>query len=311
MAPPAQIDLSALSPVQDGGGGNEDGSAREAKMLAVLSAAVSGRGAAGSTDDAAATAAADLDGLYNAERPEAVEDFLWSLWMLLIATVKKVPADDARQQLLVETVAQLTKKRDDPVNLWGQDTRVWSELPMLGPCMRDAWNRKFPPSTQDVAAADADAASTVRPKLNGSDEDDEDAVREWISLNSFAARMFGQKLQSWANLAIWELRAALEEQLPEASPTTAKDASLATACEWIMHAGDALHEQGLRPQSLDSMEERALKPGKLFGSATSGLSAERWSFWRKRMGELCAEVGSAEVKERAQKAVDKMKALEG
>ncbi|KAM4062967.1 hypothetical protein HRG_010470 [Hirsutella rhossiliensis] len=285
MASPAKIDLSCLSPDKDTD--NKDGAAREAKMLDVLSAAVN---SAESTDAAAATAATDLDKLYRAEKPDAVEDFLWSLWMLLIATVKKVPADDARQQLLVETVAQLTRKRDDPVKLWGQDTKVWSELPMLGPCMRDAWN--------------------LRPKLNGSDQDN-DAIREWISLNSFAARMFGQKLQSWVNLAIWELRAALEEQLPEASPTTAKDASLATACEWIMHAGEALHEQGLQTQSLDDMEKRALKPGKLFSSQTSGLSNERWTFWRERLGEVGAGAGSGELKERAQKAVDKMEGLEG
>ncbi|KAF4504763.1 hypothetical protein G6O67_008172 [Ophiocordyceps sinensis] len=286
MTSSPKIDLSCLA--SDKGTGNKD-AAREAKILDVLSAAVNSRGAADFAD-AASTAATDLDNLYQAEEPDAVEDFLWSLWVLLIATVKNVPADDARQQLLVETVAQLTKKRDTPVSLWGQETKVWSELPMLGPCMRDAWN--------------------LRPKLNGSDEDD-DAIREWISLNSFAARMFGQGLQTWVNFAIWELRAALEEQLPSASPTSAKDASLATACEWIMHAGEALHGKSLETQSLDEMEKRALKPGKLLNNSMSGLSDERWIFWRERVGTLGAGAGSGELKERAQKAVEKMKGLEG
>ena len=69
--------------------------------------------------------------------------------------------------------------------------------------------------------------------FDGSDRDNE-AIREWISLNSFAARMFGTKLQSWDNFAIWELRSGLEE--PPLSTPSAKETSLATACEWITHA---------------------------------------------------------------------------
>ena len=149
--------------------------------------------------------------------------------------------------------------------------------------------------------------SLVRPMFDGSDRDNE-AIREWISLNSFAARMFGTKLQSWDNFAIWELRSGLEE--PPLSTPSAKETSLATACEWITHAGDELHRQGHAGRQLEAMEERALKPGQLFATGKPGLSDERWRFWRERIGALAGSAGSGQLKERAQKVVDKMKDLD-
>lgn len=143
---------------------------------------------------------------------------------------------------------------------------------------------------------------------DGSDSDNA-KIQEWISLNSFAARIFGANLQTWVNLAIWEFRSGLEE--PPLSSQAAKDTALATACEWITHAGKALHEQGRQVQQLDAMERRALKPGKLFESGEPGLSDERWRFWRERMGVMGAGAGSGGLKERAQKAVERMKELEG
>jgi hypothetical protein len=136
MAPP--IDITSL---------NKGSSSRhEAKILSVLSNAINN---IPPTEVSAETTAGEIDELYSAELP-AVEDFLWSFWTLLVAVAKKIPADDPRQQLLVLTVGKLTAKRDDEVEMWGQKTRVWSELPMLGPVMRDEWNRKFPPSSSEA-----------------------------------------------------------------------------------------------------------------------------------------------------------------
>ncbi|KYK55149.1 hypothetical protein DCS_07111 [Drechmeria coniospora] len=234
-------------------------------------------------------AAADIDKLYPVGSTDAAEEFLWSFWTLLVATVKKVPAtsDPDRMQPMVSMIAHLRSLRDDEVEMWGQKTRVWSELPMLGPCMRDAWN--------------------MRPMFTGTEAETE-SIAEWISLNSFAARVFGAKLQSWDNFAIWEMRSGLEE--PPRETTSAKDASLATACEWIAHAGEALHEQGRQGRTLDAMEQRALKPGTLFRSDRSGLGDERWRFWRERIGLFGAGAGSGELKERARKMVEKMERLD-
>lgn len=97
---------------------------------------------ASSADEPAAVATAGkLDALYcAAKEPAAVEAFLWSLWSQLISTARNIPADDPRQQRLVLMMEKLQQVRDDKVELWGQTTRIWTELPMLGPCTREAWD---------------------------------------------------------------------------------------------------------------------------------------------------------------------------
>ncbi|PNY23326.1 Uncharacterized protein TCAP_06734 [Tolypocladium capitatum] len=274
----AAIDLGAVT-------ADPDDSPLVPKILSILSAIVNGPPPAAPS---AESAAGELDALYPAGDDKAAEGFLWGLWSLLIDVARKIPAGDPRQQLLAETVRELAGKRDEEVVLWDQKTRVWSELPMLGPCMREAWN--------------------MSPMYDGSDKDNA-AIQEWISLNSFAARILGANLQTWVNLAIWEFRSGLEE--PPLSSQAAKETALATACEWVTHAGKALHEQGRRVQQLDAMEQRALKAGTLFEGGKPGLSDERWQFWRERMGVLGAEAGSGELRERAQRAVERMKELEG
>lgn len=148
----------------------------------------------------------------------------------------------------------------------------------------------------------------MSPDFDGSEKDNA-TIQEWISINSFAARMYGASLQSWVNLGIWELRSGLEET-PEDRPN-AKDTRIATASEWIMHAGKELYTQGQQVQKLDAMEQRALKPGSLLKIEQSGLSNERWRFWRERIGVLGAGAGSGAAKEKAQKAMETMKEIEG
>ncbi|KAG8423719.1 hypothetical protein J3458_000588 [Metarhizium acridum] len=270
------IDISALS--------KDSSSEYEAKIISILSNAIN---ELPPTELSAETTAGEIDKLYPSD-VSAAEGFLWSFWTLLVAVAKKIPADDPRQQLLVTTVAKLKSKRDQEVEMWGQKTRVWSELPMLGPVMRDEWN--------------------FSPDFDGSEKDNA-TIQEWISLNSFAARIYGASLQPWVNLGIWELRSGLEEA-PEDRPN-AKDTRIATAYEWIVHAGKELYANGRQAQQLDAMEQRALKPGSLLKIEASGLSNDRWSFWRERIGVLGAGAGSGVAKEKAQKALETMKEIEG
>lgn len=148
----------------------------------------------------------------------------------------------------------------------------------------------------------------MTPDYDGSEKDQE-TIQEWISVNSFAARVFGAKLQPWVNFAIWECRSGLEE--PPSAKASARDTHLATACEWVKHAGKELYEQGKQVQTLDSMEQRALKAGSLLDGGKPGLSGERFRFWRERIGVLGASAGSGALKEKAQEAVETMKKIEG
>lgn len=272
----SSIDISPLS--------KDSQSKHEPQIISVLSNAIN---KLPPTEQSADTTAREIDSLYPAGSSDA-EDWLWCFWTILVGVAKKIPADDERQQLLALTIAKLKSKRDEEVEMWGQKTRVWSELPMLGPAMRDAWN--------------------LSPDFDGSDKDNS-SIQEWVSLNSFAARLYGLSLQDWHNFAIWELRSGLEET-PEDRPN-AKETRIATAYEWIAHAGKELHKQGKEVRKLDATETRALKPGSLFKSEASGLSTERWNFWRERIGVLGAGAGSGASKEKAQKAVEKMQDIDG
>ncbi|KAK2590956.1 hypothetical protein QQS21_011352 [Conoideocrella luteorostrata] len=272
----SSIDVKSVSQDPD--------SKHEPQIISVLSNAINNLSP---TELSAETTAGEIDKLYPSDAA-AAEDWLWSFWTILVGVAKKIPADDARLQLLVMMIQKLKTKRDEGVEMWGQKTRVWSELPMLGPVMRDAWN--------------------LSPDFDASDDDNK-TIEEWISLNSFAARLYGASLQDWHNFAIWELRSGLEET-PEDRPN-AKDTRIATAYEWIVHAGKELHKQGQEVKKLDAMETRALKPGSLFKSDNSGLTNERWNFWKERIGALGGSAGSGAAKEKAQKAVEMMKEIDG
>ena len=271
MADP--IDLKDLS---------EDSSSFEGKILGILENAINKLPPNEASADETASA---IDGLYPADVKQA-EDFLWALWTLLSNVAKKIPASDDRQKLLAWTVGKLRTKRDEEVEMWGQKTRVWTELPMLGPVMRDAWN--------------------LTPDYDGSDKDRQ-TIREWISINSFAARLYGAGLQNWVNLGIWELRPGLEEPLSDKPGDRATH--LATACEWIEHAGERLRADGTQAQTLDEMEQRALKTGSLL-EGSPGLSEKRWQFWQKRIAELSADA-APEDRARGEQAVAQMKKLDG
>ncbi|KAI9151755.1 hypothetical protein HJFPF1_08965 [Paramyrothecium foliicola] len=249
----------------------------EAQLLDTLDAAIN---ALSPTELSAETTAGELDNRYPAGRgAEDVEAYLWTLWTLYLNVAKKVPANDVRQQLLVTVVKKLKAKDRETLSLWGNDTKIWSDLPMLGPCMREAWN--------------------TRPSFNGTGQD-ASAVTEWISLNSFAARILGAEVQLWDNFAIWELRGVLEEKLSTSS--SARDAQLAAACEWITHAGKYIHAKGHGGggEPLDEAEARALKPGRLLADAKPGFSDERWVFWRERLAELVKESSSDALKEQVE-----------
>jgi hypothetical protein len=263
-----------------------DSSPLEAQLLDVFDAALN---AHSPSEQTAEKTAAKLDAQYPAGKgPDKAEDYLWTLWSFFLDVVRKVPSGDARLQLLVGVVQKLKAKHNETVELWGNDTKVWADLPMFGPCMREAWN--------------------TRPSFNGTGQD-ASSVTSWLSLNTFAARVLGAELQLWDNLAVWELRAALEED--ESLSDSARKAQLATACEWIIHAGKYLFEKGHKGEKLDESDRRSLQTGKLLADAEPGFSDARWKFWHERLVELGKGIDNDGLKQKVDKATKLMKSLEG
>ncbi|KAG6010689.1 hypothetical protein E4U21_005188 [Claviceps maximensis] len=240
------------------------------------------------TQESAEKTAGQIDSLYPSDTLEA-EDWLWTFWSIFIGVARLIPADDERQELLVLTLAKLKTSRDQEVEMWGQQTRVWSELPMLGPVMRDSWS--------------------LTPSFDGSHHQNTCSVEEWVSLNSFAARVYGLSLQDWHNFAVWELRFGLEE--PKDDRPNVRDAVIATVHEWIAHAGRKIHEKATEAVKLDPMEMRALMPGSLFTNGQPGLTLDRWNFWQERIGVLGEGAASGVSKEKAQKTLEMMKEIGG
>ncbi|KAL6803835.1 hypothetical protein J3E68DRAFT_391653 [Trichoderma sp. SZMC 28012] len=218
-------------------------------------------------------------------RNEDAEGFLWSLWSLLADTAKHIPLDDPRLQHLVEILKALNAKQTGSVEIWGSQHELWADMPLFGAVMREEWNA----SPEFVGKPDQAAK-----------------IAQWLSLNSFAARLLSASVSSWTNFAVWELRDGLEEPL---STDEARDTHLITASEWITQAGQVLYKETKNSVELDSQATQVLSPGSLIKGTKSGFNEERWSFWKQRLEELSASA-RAEAKRRTEKALEVIKSLE-
>ncbi|CAG9943800.1 unnamed protein product [Clonostachys rosea f. rosea IK726] len=268
-----RIDLEALVPKNS----NQD--SVESRVAAILDPALNG---SGSADDV-------VNGISNLYRSgyntdEKAEDFLWAFWTFYIEVAKKVSVQDSRLQLLILIVERLKARSDGSVEIWGKETKVWADLPMLGPCAREAWN--------------------FTPKFDGSDKDNA-TVSSWISLNSFAARLLGSSITSGTEFAIWALREGLEE---EHDSSAALNGHIAVTHEWVVNAGQVLRNGVAKNQELDDTQKRTLKGGKLFGGEP-GLNKERWTFWQQRLEELSSKTQNEDAKTKAQKTLETIKTL--
>lgn len=106
--------------------------------------------------------------------------------------------------------------------------------------------------------------------------------------------------------AIWMMRSGLEEDKLRGSPSAAVDSDrdILTAAMYIEYAGPLLLEKVLwnpKPE-LGDEDKRLLKGGPLY-AGQSGLSSDRWVFWKKRFEEVAAAAeGGEETTVAAKKA---------
>ena len=124
---------------------HQEPNAIEAQLVDILDPALNA--ASAPTAQTAESVAGSVDDLYASgyASDDKAESLFWTLWTLYIEVAKRVPADDdARQQFLVHTIDKLRARDRGTVKVWGNDTPVWGDLSMLAPCMREAWNCKFP-----------------------------------------------------------------------------------------------------------------------------------------------------------------------
>ncbi|KAF7547358.1 hypothetical protein G7046_g9030 [Stylonectria norvegica] len=236
-------------------------------------------------------AADQFDRLYpGGESPEL---YLWSMWNLLAIVVSKVPADDPRQEWLVDVMRKLSVRYKETTEIWGREWKIWADFPILGPAWREVHDRS-PLTYQPPPSAKKGHIRSPPPQ----------PFNEWINYCSFTARLHAASIHDFTNLILWELRAALEEPLA----ADKSDAALAAACEWILHAGRALYDQVRTAKELSEHEQRSLRTGSLI-DASPGLSLTRWVFWRDRLELLGRDAGEG-LKGKMEEAVRVMKELE-
>ena len=126
----------------------------------------------------------------------------------------------------------------------------------------------------------------------------EDAKQEWISLNSFSARLLNVGLLGSTNIPMWVLRDALEEDI---SFDPARATIVAAAAEWILHARNTLYtrisKEPANPDTLQATAQGPLYEGK------AGFPLERWIFWKRRFREISDDLKEP-VKQAAIKAAE-------
>ncbi|KAF3393942.1 hypothetical protein F1880_004895 [Penicillium rolfsii] len=239
----------------------------------------------------AADAAAKINDLFpsSEDDPKAAVDendpaadpdtFLWSLWGLIIQVMRLVPPQHPGQIRMISFLQELAKIPTRTLDIWGSEQKLWSDFPILRPCLRD--------------------------HLEYIGEADPDGISEWINQNSFMARIVGQELLSWDTLIIWMLRDALEDDLPQEQ--IVRDCYISVVNEWITHAGQTIYRQ-LSEKELSEQQKRVTRGGKLY-QGKAGLCAERWEFWKRRVGEISSLV-STELQPVALDAAQRMGDIE-
>jgi hypothetical protein len=129
--------------------------------------------------------------------------------------------------------------------------------------------------------------------------------REWLSMNSFAARLHSEGLVDATCLGLHVLRSALEEENPVREPANCK---ISAASEWIIRTGVEFYREVRNPDPLHKDKSYLQATGSLY-KGRPGFCQERWQFWKLRFSKVKDEVDK-EVTEMVQQAVGAMEKAE-
>ncbi|OTB04273.1 hypothetical protein M426DRAFT_165790 [Hypoxylon sp. CI-4A] len=194
----------------------------------------------------------------------------FSLWGNVIKIAEQIPYDHPASDKLVKVIRELTLLDNTGITVW--ETRLWTDLPVLGAAFREY--------------------------LNGPERSDEEEAQAridlaWIRFHAFSAKLIGAGVVDFKNQVIWMLRSALEEDKNTAK-SSALDRDLTTAAVYIEFAGPILVEAlAASPNPVLSDElRRVLRGGSLY-KGEPGLRLDRWRFW---IGRFREEAGRTKTK---------------
>lgn len=216
---------------------------------------------------------------------EAVDDgYLFQFWKDTFSAAEQVPsADHPALDKLVSFVRELSLQGDVEIKVWevsgpmlcvgnasastanhDLQKRIWKDLPVLGPALREKLD-----GPAEARKPDEQAAINVA----------------WVNFHAFAARLMAAGVIDLTTHALWMMRDALEEELEAGSKEANRE--VLTAAVWIEYAGSILFEKVLWNPSptLGEEDERLLRAGPRYKGGP-GLSSDRWLFWKNRLEEV-------------------------
>ncbi len=267
-------------------------------------------------------AAQKIDSLFPLNREEQgkkeePESFLWEIWELFGRVAQQIPWKHPSQDRLAELVKALCDLPSDmKVEIWGKDSRIWQDLPLLGPALTEMMNStllcmlfvtfKLANRVQNlrkgqlitISAVSAYASSDAAPQKR----------QRWCSLNAFEARLTRHSTCSRQYTALCALRGALESEPDPRSRAYHQQGPVLglyvpVAAEWIFQCGHVLFAS---KESWDSESH-----GKGLWKEKPGFSPERWQYWKQRFLAISEhDQASAETKQVAKEAAEQMAKVE-
>jgi len=184
---------------------------------------------------------------------KAVESQLSVAWDAFIAVVADTVAES--QDPLVEILRTVQKENlsaERKCEIWGQEVKLWEDLPLFGVQWREVWN-----------------------KAPGSGSKNDFSSEQWKNLNAFLARITAISASNpaldFSLYAIWTIRSAVEEGDIEQD-------KIAAAEVWFVYAGERLENLSKENKVFDG---KIAKPGSKYQEKEwKGFSEERYKIWK-------------------------------
>jgi len=186
----------------------------------------------------------------------AIEETLSRAWYSLIDVAADTcyqsqgPLVDIVLAVQLENLAE--QEGASECTVWGNKVKVWKDLPLFGPSMREAWNRA---------------------PGNGCKNDF--SAEQWCNLNAFAARLTAVSqsipVLDFSLYAIWTLRSAFEGTDEPSS------ADVDAAKVWFLYARDTIKRLGREEKIFDG--KKAKGGDKYKDKEWRGFNPQRLEVW--------------------------------
>ncbi|OJJ46855.1 hypothetical protein ASPZODRAFT_15547 [Penicilliopsis zonata CBS 506.65] len=177
--------------------------------------------------------------------------------------------------LMIEALSQTTWNED---HYHGKEFPSWKGLPLFEEFVTYRWTERLV-KYKNLFKAHRELQSG---RCYGS-------IEKWVNFNSFAARLLGKNLVKCWKFAVWALQDALDNK---ANGEHLLEERVLVACEWILHAGNALFHMLSKDKHPD------------------GLDRETWAFWKRRFYETYDSDRTAEFGSKALSAARGMELIE-